>query len=642
MASEPVSALDRAVQGVADGAPIDWDDLEQDAADAEERECLQWLRVLDRIGDLHESTDDVPEAGGTASASSVEAPALETWGKYVLVERIGQGGFGSVYRARDRELDFELAIKILHQRAGDARLRQKLIDEGKALAKVTHRNVVRVLTVESDGDRVGLCMEFVRGQTLEDLLASAGPFSASEAVLIGIDVCGALAAVHRAGFLHRDVKARNVVREQGGRNVLMDFGAGRMLSSSQPRAGDLTGTPLYMAPELLAGAPASAASDVYSVGVMLYHLVTAEYPVQASTVDDLRRAHREGDRRFLSERRPDLPVRFVAVVERMLSSDPKERFATAGAAADALSLVLRNEAEKKEHIADALSKLFQATYVVLGGAAAFLALGIFTSRTFNRALGRAGFAHETISEWVVWGAQSAVLPVLLVLAALVLASHVVMLQRFAVRRSASAYSRWETVRERVRGAARRLGLDDVPALSTYVLVSSSAALGGAIWYFYPLLYACLDLAATAPASQLALLAPDQVGYADGFRETFTFVILLASIGWLAVGRMASQIGRTIDRAVLTAGIGVIVVATMVLSAPYRLLRHAQFEVVRWDRHECYAIGDRGADALLFCPDLSPRNRVVGRDAGIERLGRTESVFSRFAGAAGGQASTHAR
>src|SRR5262249_55904160 len=157
-----------------------------------------------------------------------------------------------------------------------------------------------VLGIESHGGQVGLCMDFVKGQTLEDVLREQGTFSPGEAVLIGQDLCRALAAVHQAGLVHRDVKARNVMREQAGRIVLMDFGTGGAALALRESAGrDIGGTPLYMAPEVLRGEPASVQSDVYSLGVLLYYLVTGRYPVEAASLDELDAAHREGRRHFV-------------------------------------------------------------------------------------------------------------------------------------------------------------------------------------------------------------------------------------------------------------------------------------------------------------------------------------------------------
>ena len=199
-----------------------------------------------------------------------------------------------------------------------------MIDEGRLLARVRHPNVVTVHGADRIDGRVGLWMEFVRGRTLEDVLGDQGPFGAEEATLIGLDLCRALSAVHAAGLMHRDVKAQNVMREAGGRIVLMDFGTGRDDLSDRP--ADVAGTPLYVAPEVLGGAPATAESDIYSVGVLLFHLVTGAYPVKGRTVAEIREAHGQRRRAWLRDARPDLPDTFVQAVERALDVDPDKRY----------------------------------------------------------------------------------------------------------------------------------------------------------------------------------------------------------------------------------------------------------------------------------------------------------------------------
>jgi hypothetical protein len=162
------------------------------------------------------------------------------------------------------------------------------------------------------------------------------PFGASEAINIGIELCRALAAVHAVGVLHGDIKAHNVMRRDGGQFVLVDFGAGRPMAA-EPRAGkDLIGTPVYLAPEVLNEQPRSTASDIYSLGVLLFHLVTNDYPVYAHDRDAFVEAHRTGSRKRLRDIRPDLPDGFIQVVERATAGDPRERFASAGALEAAL------------------------------------------------------------------------------------------------------------------------------------------------------------------------------------------------------------------------------------------------------------------------------------------------------------------
>jgi TolB-like protein len=244
-----------------------------------------------------------------------------------------------VYRAWDTRLDREVALKLLRRQDSlHARIASAVIEEGRMLAQVRHPNVVTVHGADRNAGRVGLWMEFIHGRTLEQVLRERGPFGAGEATLIGLDLCRAMSAVHRAGLLHRDIKAHNVMREDGGRIVLMDFGTGLDRGDdSVDLAPGLAGTPLYMAPEILGDQEATVRSDIYSVGVLLYRLVTASYPVQGRSVQEVRDKHTRGERTFLRDTRPDLPETFVQIVERALSSRPDGRYESAGAMEAALA-----------------------------------------------------------------------------------------------------------------------------------------------------------------------------------------------------------------------------------------------------------------------------------------------------------------
>ena len=161
-----------------------------------------------------------------------------------------------------------------------------IIEEGRLLARVRHPNVVTIYGAERIENRIGLWMEFVKGRTLEQILEQDTVLSESETVAIGLELCRAVSAVHGAGLLHRDIKAHNVMRSEDGRIALMDFGTGRKLDDDASL--DLAGTPLYLAPEVLQGQPATVRSDLYSLGVVLYHLVTGSYPVRGRTVREIR------------------------------------------------------------------------------------------------------------------------------------------------------------------------------------------------------------------------------------------------------------------------------------------------------------------------------------------------------------------
>ena len=338
------AALATLIDSVADGTPIDWDALDAAASDDDVRRRLRHLRLVARLAAVHGGdvadgpADTAVFEAGTAPNAAPEG-AIGRWGHLLLIEKIGEGSFGEVYHARDPWLDREVALKLLrHPPGGDSSLR-RLLGEARTLARVRHQHVVAVHGADVHEGRVGIWMELLRGQTFEDRLTTQGPLSAAEAAVAGQDLCRALAAVHAAGLVHRDVKASNVMREEGGRLVLMDFGAGELRDLSVPERSNAAGTPLYLAPELLRGEPATPQTDLYALGVLLYRLVTGSYPVSAKSLDALRAAHAQGERIRLRDARPGLPDAFVAVVEKALDPDPTRRFATAGEMLDALSLV---------------------------------------------------------------------------------------------------------------------------------------------------------------------------------------------------------------------------------------------------------------------------------------------------------------
>jgi serine/threonine protein kinase/tetratricopeptide (TPR) repeat protein len=353
MPNDHAKLMEDTAASVADGSDVDWQQIEVRLADDGDRKLLQQLRVIAGIADVHRSTPDVDGGDerdsprgrivGAILPQKERQTALPpgtpaTWGRLTVLELVGRGTFGEVFRAHDTQLDREVALKLLRVDGRRSRLAERLLHEGRVLAKVRHNNVVAVYGVEDYGGRVGMWMELLRGSTLDALVTRQGAMSAREASLIGQDLCRALAAVHGAGLVHRDLKAQNVMREQGGRVVLMDFGAGESLAEpGSRRRGRITGTPLYLAPELLEGRSATVQSDIYALGVLLYYLVTLRYPVDASTVEELKAAHAAEAVRHLHDARPDLPDAFVSVVERSLRRDPAQRFPSAGAMQAALA-----------------------------------------------------------------------------------------------------------------------------------------------------------------------------------------------------------------------------------------------------------------------------------------------------------------
>jgi tetratricopeptide (TPR) repeat protein len=297
--------------------------------------------------------DGLPNPATGAGRSAQVPDGSRRWGSFELRELVGRGSFGEVYRAWDPDLQREVGLKLLVPRPSQTEAPfEEVRREARALAAVRHPNILPVYGVDRHEGRVGFWTDFVHGKTLAALVREQGPFGYREAALIGQDVCRALSAVHRAGLLHRDIKAENVMREEGGRILLMDFGLSALGGSQR----NFAGTPRYMAPELLRGEGATTASDLYAVGVLLFFLVTGQYPGDGGS--DARAAEKGGEdaptathvttavtyaepvRGSVLDRRPDLPDAFVRTVEGAMHPDPKRRFASAGALSSALAETL--------------------------------------------------------------------------------------------------------------------------------------------------------------------------------------------------------------------------------------------------------------------------------------------------------------
>jgi len=322
--------LQSIADSISEGRPVDWPVAGQQTADPG---VLEELRLIDAVARFHERQADAPSPSGspTQESQAPQAASLGTWNGFDLRAVIGHGSFGDVYRAFDPKLQQECAVKLLPRHGDASAARTRVLAEARMLARVRHPNVVAIRGVDESADPPGLWMELVNGRTLDDLVRAHGPFSAREAASIGLDVCQALSAVHNAGLLHGDVKAHNIMREAGGRIVLMDFGAGREAGAAA--IADAVGTPLYLAPEVFAGEPRTRAADVYSLGVLLYFLVTGAYPIDADSRTGVVRAHASSEPVRLRDRRADLPSAFIAWVERALSRAPSDRFQTIGACA---------------------------------------------------------------------------------------------------------------------------------------------------------------------------------------------------------------------------------------------------------------------------------------------------------------------
>ena len=304
---------------LTDGETIDWNAESQSGS--VDLALLQILKQIEAVARAHESVD-TPNQGDVAPIIAGRAP----WGHLEIIELIGSGSNGDVYRARDTRLGRDVALKWLRTRDAIKSDSTSLVREGHLLSRVRHANVVTVYGADCLNGQTGLWMELIEGETLEQEVRRRGALEPTEVAQIGAVLCDALEAVHSAGLLHRDVKAQNVMRDRAGRLVLMDFGSGH--DAQRFAASTVEGTPLYAAPEVLNGGEASIRSDIYSLGVLLWYLLTASYPVNGRSVKEIKRAHALGRIAKLEDAPADSAVARIAA--ECLAIDPRKRPPAAG------------------------------------------------------------------------------------------------------------------------------------------------------------------------------------------------------------------------------------------------------------------------------------------------------------------------
>ncbi len=253
--------------------------------------------------------------------------------RYELGDRMGSGGMGTVWRAHDRTLGRNVAVKLLHEGlAADTTFAQRFRQEALSAAKLTHPNVVAVFDAGEHEGVPFIVMELVEGPSLHGILAEHGALPVAEVARIGRAVCSALAHAHSRGLIHRDMKPANVLLEEGSREPkVADFGIAKGLEDSAglTRTGGLIGTAAYLSPEQVSGQSATPASDVYAVGCMLYASLCGEPPFGGTTPVAIAMKHLRDPVPMIRERRPDVPEAFAAVVHRALEKDPARRFANA-------------------------------------------------------------------------------------------------------------------------------------------------------------------------------------------------------------------------------------------------------------------------------------------------------------------------
>jgi serine/threonine protein kinase/Flp pilus assembly protein TadD len=295
-------------------------------------------------------------------------------GRYQIVEELGGGGMGKVYRAVDKKLNEEVALKLIKPEiALDRHTLERFQNELKLARKISHRHVGRMYELMEEGGRHFITMEYVPGQDLRALTRQTGQLSIGKAVSIAIQVCEGLTEAHRVGVIHRDLKPSNIIIDRQGNARIMDFGIARSVhTKSLTGEGTIIGTPEYMSPEQVEGKEVDPRSDIYSLGIVLYEMVTGRVPFEGDTPFTVGVKHKGERPRDPKELNPQVPNDLGQLILKCLEKDPAGRYQSAEEVrADlqkieqALPTTERAAAKKKLSTSRVITFKFQLKKVVL-------------------------------------------------------------------------------------------------------------------------------------------------------------------------------------------------------------------------------------------------------------------------------------
>lgn len=274
------------------------------------------------------------------------------YGRYQIVEELGKGSMGVVYRAHDPQIDRLVALKVLrHDRVTSEAFVQRFLKEAKAIGRLSHPNIVTVYDVGQDQGSIYIAMEFLEGTPLNEVIQEKR-FTLGEIVDLGVQMAEALDYAHQKGIVHRDIKPTNIIMTPDGRAKITDFGIARIedpQATQQTQAGEILGTPVYMSPEQVMGRPVDGRSDLYSLGVILYELTTQKRPFRGDSIAAIFRAITQDTPAEPATTDPSISRELSGFVMRSLNKKPDKRLQTGKAMAEALKVCLVERKPKAKH-----------------------------------------------------------------------------------------------------------------------------------------------------------------------------------------------------------------------------------------------------------------------------------------------------
>lgn len=622
--------------------------------------------------DLYDALGVMPDGAAFGSSPSLTPPeepepapagvppsALlnigESYGPYRVIRALGAGGMGQVFLAEDIRLGRHVALKSLAGKwLASPSSRQRLMREARAVGVLAHPNIATLYDVLEDDARLLLVMEYVDGKTVKEMI-DAGPMPAGQALRIAAQVAAAIGYAHDRGVIHCDLKPANIQVTSDGVAKVLDFGLARVkyvdaeaAEKSLTGTGVMLGTPGYVAPERLLSGVLNASGDIYSIGVVMFEMVTGRRLFERGQTPEHLFDTMSGKTLKASSVIASLPQGLDEVIDRALSVDPRLRYQSAHELSRDVQVILKSldthsvglnlpvpvpvpvpvpgSGVARETPVSDVRRWF---YGALGLIAVVALAGFTTSGVYNLGLGRtAEFDPESPFMHLYWGVRSMMGPTLLGVAAVIVLGVTSAIGRVPMKMAGPLTERLvpPSTRTRVIASVYRI---PIAALAALLLVAELVTLW-LLWNrFEPLLWSISGFIRQSTDTSLGALNPVHAGDHRSFRQLFSLHLLVFAAAWLQVMRLRSRRGERDGRIVVAGGLALTLLSLELLVMPYRILIHNEAEriFISESQAACYLVGQRDGNGLLFCPVQPPRTRLVRLDdPRVTREGTRENIF----------------
>jgi predicted Ser/Thr protein kinase len=616
-----------------------------------QQEMLSLLDLYDAIG---VTPPDEIEPQPVSEPVSELLEIGKSYGPYRVVRPLGAGGMGQVFLAEDIRLGRHVALKSLAGKwLASASSRQRLMREARAVGVLAHSNIATLYDVLEDDTRLLLVMEYVDGKTVKEMI-DTGPMPAGQALRVAAQVAAAIGYAHDRGVIHCDLKPANIQVASDGIAKVLDFGLARVkyaetdgLEKSLTGTGIMLGTPGYVAPERLLSGVLNASGDIYSIGVVLFEMVTGRRLFDRGQTPEHLFDTVSGRTAKASAVVGPLPQGLDEVIERALSVDPRMRYQSAHELTRDVQVILKSldtaslpfvvpsaaaPAAARERVTSEARRWIYAV-AGLGGVVAMLALaGYTTSSVYNWGVGRTGeFADaDSLRMHFVWGFRSIVAPAVFAVLGLIVLSTVIAIGRIPARAAAPLTQRLMPAATTMRLRSWRSSVRATPiaVIAPILLIIELAAIYW-LWTRVGAVIASVgDLLQRSADADLSALSPANLAQQRDHRQLFALhvVVFAAAWSWLLIIR-ARRFGQD-ARVVIAGGLALTLWSFLLMVAPYRLTVWSEAERVLLNGQRCYLVGQRDEQGLLFCPTQpAPWNRIVRLDdPQLRRDGTRESIF----------------